>query len=117
MELSEKLRLLRYAHNYTREYVAYKLGISFKDYVQLESGENVLTLDQAKIVGELYQINVVDLAKDNDEGLHIEWQHLLNEPDFSIDNNRDDALNFIKTELASIKKMLYALVEKQDVSQ
>lgn len=117
MELSEKLRLLRYAHDYTREYVAYKLSISFKHYIQLESGEEILTLEQAKMIGELYQINTVDLLQKGDEGLNIEWEDMLEQDQHSLKENTYEAsMSYIRAELASIKDMLQVLVEKQDIS-
>jgi transcriptional regulator with XRE-family HTH domain len=116
MELSEKLRLLRYAHDYTREYVAYKLCVSFNHYVKLESGEEILTLDQAKLIGELYQINAADLVQDGDEELNIEWEHMLDVDQYSPKKDPHEAsMAYIKTELASIKEMLQILVEKQDI--
>lgn len=117
MELSEKLRLLRYAHDYTREYVAYKLCVSFKHYVQLELGQEVLTLDQAKLIGELYQINAVDLVQDGDEELNIEWEHMSEVDQYSQNKNdsHEASMAYIKAELASIKEMLQILVEKQDI--
>ncbi|HWV71004.1 MAG TPA: helix-turn-helix transcriptional regulator [Pseudosphingobacterium sp.] len=116
MELSEKLRLLRYAHDYTREYVAYKLCVSFNHYVKLESGEEILTLDQAKLIGELYQINAADLVQDDDEGLNFAWEDMLEVDQYSPNKDSHEAsMAYIKAELASIKEMLQILVEKQDI--
>lgn len=49
--------LLRLSHGYAEDHVSAHLNISKEDYTKLESGEKKLTADQAKSLGELYNLD------------------------------------------------------------
>lgn len=51
------LKLLRQQHGITQEVMSKKLGVSRPTYIQIERGEKELTLSQARIIAELFQLN------------------------------------------------------------
>lgn len=119
MDLSEKLRYLRYAHDYSKAYVAYKLGISTEDYTELEEGERSLSLSQIEMISALYYIDPSEIFERNEllERYH-QWEDLLEESDpvFHPDNCAE-SLIYLKAELGDIKEMLRTLVEKLDATE
>jgi transcriptional regulator with XRE-family HTH domain len=48
------MRFCRETNRYTVKTVATKLGVSVDDYIGIETGEILLTEEQAKILGKLY---------------------------------------------------------------
>jgi|GEM_PF-1179091 len=119
MELSEKLRFLRYSHDYSREYVAYRLGVSTEEYVLLEDGEYNLSIQQAEVVSALYTISTTELFGDDiPPEKYADWDNLLDKEnaDFSEINSCDESIAYLKAEISSIKEMLHVLVEKLGAS-
>ncbi len=47
------MRFCRETNRYTVKAVATKLGVSVDDYIGIETGEILLTEEQAKILGEI----------------------------------------------------------------
>jgi len=114
MDLPEKLKLLRYSFDYSKEYVAYRIKVRLIDYLEMEAGNRPLSLKQMKIISELYQLTVDELV-DDDEAT-ADWQHLLGmaEGGDDLGSSPKDTMAYLKEELASIKEMLHVLVDKLD---
>ena len=63
------MRFCRETHRYTVKTVATKLGISVDDYIGIETGEILLTEEQAKILGKLYNAHT---SYFNDEAIQLD---------------------------------------------
>ena len=66
-QLSSKIKLLREIHNYTQEYVADTLEISQNTYSLIEKGETKLTVDRLEKLAKLYNMDIVDLIRLNEQ--------------------------------------------------
>lgn len=66
-QLASKLKILREVHNYTQEYVADVLEISQNTYSLIEKGETKLTIDRLDSLAKLYNMDVVDLIRLNEQ--------------------------------------------------
>lgn len=66
-QLAGKLKLLREVHNYTQEYVASALDISQNTYSLIEKGETKITVDRLEKLAKLYQMDLVDLIRLNEQ--------------------------------------------------
>jgi len=115
MDLPEKLKLLRYSFDYSKEYVAYRIDARLADYLEMEAGDRPLSLKQMKIISELYQLTADELVEDQTD-VTADWQHLLdmNEEDDNLTSPSENTMAYLKEELASIKEMLHVLVDKLD---
>lgn len=112
MLLPDKLKLLRYAHDYSIAYLAYKLQIDTKEYADIEDGKSLLTLKQAKVIIELYAIDVADFIEETEES--YDWMNLLTERDLALVTSSpcEESIASLKAELASIKDTLSKVLEK-----
>jgi len=63
------MRFCRETNRYTVKTVAMKLGISVDDYIGIETGEILLTEEQAKILGKLYNAHT---SYFNDEAIQLD---------------------------------------------
>jgi len=63
------MRFCRETNRYTVKTVATKLGISVDDYIGIETGEILLTEEQAKILGKLYNART---SYFNDEAIQLD---------------------------------------------
>ena len=63
------MRFCRETNRYTVKTVATKLGISVDDYIGIETGEILLTEEQAKILGKLYNAHT---SYFNDEAIQLD---------------------------------------------
>ena len=63
------MRFCRETNRYTVKTVATKLGISVDDYIGIETGEILLTEEQAKILGKLYNTHP---SYFNDEAIQLD---------------------------------------------
>ncbi len=63
------MRFCRENNRYTVKTVATKLGISVEDYKGIETGEILLTEEQAKILGKLYNART---SYFNDEAIQLD---------------------------------------------
>jgi len=54
--VATKIRSLRHSKGYSQDYVAAKLNISQNTYSKIESGQTKLTVDRAKQIADLYEI-------------------------------------------------------------
>lgn len=64
--MNHSLFLLRKSHKLAKDQVAAQLNTTVDDYSKLETGENKLSLEQAKLLSELYNIDPKHLlANDN----------------------------------------------------
>ena len=63
------MRFCRETNRYTVKTVATKLGISVDDYIGIETGEILLTEEQAKILGKLYNAHS---SYFNDEAIQLD---------------------------------------------
>ena len=63
------MRFCRETNRYTVKTVATKLGISVDDYIGIETGEILLTEEQAKILGNLYNAHT---SYFNDEAIQLD---------------------------------------------
>lgn len=55
--MKTKQYFLRLSHGYAEEHVSAHLNISKEEYHRLEVGEKKLTPDQAKLLGDLYNLD------------------------------------------------------------
>lgn len=63
------MRFCRETNRYTVKTVATKLSISVDDYIGIETGEILLTEEQAKILGKLYNAHT---SYFNDEAIQLD---------------------------------------------
>jgi len=63
------MRFCRETNRYTVKTVATKLGVSVDDYIGIETGEILLTEEQAKILGKLYNART---SYFNDEAIQLD---------------------------------------------
>ena len=63
------MRFCRETNRYTVKTVATKLGINVDDYIGIETGEILLTEEQAKILGKLYNART---SYFNDEAIQLD---------------------------------------------
>ncbi len=63
------MRFCRETNRYTVKTVATKLGISVDDYIGIETGEILLTEEQANILGKLYNART---SYFNDEAIQLD---------------------------------------------
>ena len=63
------MRFCRETNRYTVKTVATKLGINVDDYIGIETGEILLTEEQAKILGKLYKAHT---SYFNDEAIQLD---------------------------------------------
>jgi transcriptional regulator with XRE-family HTH domain len=63
------MRFCRETNRYTVKTVATKLGVSVDDYIGIETGEILLTEEQAKILGKLYNAHT---SYFNDEAIQLD---------------------------------------------
>ena len=63
------MRFCRETNRYTIQTVAVKLSISVDDYIGIETGEILLTEEQAKILGKLYNART---SYFNDEAIQLD---------------------------------------------
>jgi hypothetical protein len=63
------MRFCRETNRYTIKAVAAKLSISIDDYIGIETGEILLTEEQAKILGKLYHAHA---SYFNDEAIQLD---------------------------------------------
>jgi transcriptional regulator with XRE-family HTH domain len=63
------MRFCRETNRYTVKTVAMKLGVSVDDYIEIETGEILLTEEQAKILGKLYNAHT---SYFNDEAIQLD---------------------------------------------
>lgn len=61
--MTANLKKLRRQHNISQEYLANKLGVSRPTYILIEKGEKELTVKQAKIISELFNIQTQPIPK------------------------------------------------------
>ncbi|OJV52816.1 MAG: hypothetical protein BGO31_03400 [Bacteroidetes bacterium 43-16] len=66
-KLGNKLKILREVHNYTQEYVANVLDVAPSTYFLMEKGQAQLTIDRIEKLASLYNMDLVDLLKLNDQ--------------------------------------------------
>ena len=57
MDIGIKLKKLREQHGYSQEYVANELGVSQSTYFKLEAEQIRLTVERAKQLSKLYEID------------------------------------------------------------
>lgn len=62
MEYLRIIKGLREDHDYTQEYVASKLGISQRAYARYESGDRKISLEMARILAKLYEVDMNELC-------------------------------------------------------
>ena len=134
MDNGTKLKLLREHHGYSQEYVANELNISQSTYFKTESGQTKLTVERAKQLAKLYNINpeyflssestCIHLGKDNsfgpiqnntnnyydDENKGL-YEKLLDEKDRRL-FERDLHIQELTAELKEVKKQLNKLMDK-----
>ena len=63
------MRFCRETNRYTVKTVATKLDVSIDDYIGIETGEILLTEEQAKILGKLYNAHT---SYFNDEAIQLD---------------------------------------------
>jgi len=85
------MRFCRETNRYTVKTVAMKLGISLDDYIGIETGEILLTEEQAKILGKLYNART---SYFNDEAIQLD---LL--------RTKIEIIKALKTKISSLERL------------
>ncbi len=123
MDSLEKLKFLRFSHDFSLSYVAHRLNMSKEEYKNIEQGEGSLTLKDAEILSKLYEIHPLELFEEealkealeekgdsNDVILYRETYDLAEYT--TISQEKLVTMNTLQEELWEIKAMLRALTEK-----
>lgn len=71
MKAFEKIRLIRELKKWSQEQMAEKLNISANGYAKIERGETKLTLPRLQQISEIFEINLDDLIKEDEQGFVI----------------------------------------------
>lgn len=66
-QIARNIRILREMFNYTQEHVADKLNMSQNAYSMLETGETRMTVDRLGQLAELYQVDMADILRMNEQ--------------------------------------------------
>lgn len=61
MQLNEKIKILREAHQWSQEEMANKMNMSVSGYAKIERGESSLNLHKLEKVAEIFNINMLEL--------------------------------------------------------
>ncbi|KAA5537048.1 helix-turn-helix transcriptional regulator [Taibaiella lutea] len=110
MDISEKLKILREAHNYTQQYVADVLEISPNTYSLMERNSEGIKIDRLRRLADLYKLSLVDLISLSDH-------HFFGTVTNSAVHNVSDAItinNGIAEEERKIYKETIARLEEQN---
>lgn len=126
MDVTKILRNIRDKYGYSQEYMARELHISPSTYCKIEGGEIHLSVERAKQLAKLYQIEpscfldngegmVSNAADHKSEGQTVPdpWQ---SEKEF-YDNlvaEKDRRINYLQTELSVYRKRLLDLISQVD---
>jgi transcriptional regulator with XRE-family HTH domain len=70
--LADFIRTLRKKRDLTQEYIADKLGLTRQTYSQIEHGDRELTISEAKILADVFDISLQDLLDERDRPLIVE---------------------------------------------
>lgn len=123
---TEKLRKLRDGNGFSQEYVAAKLGIGQNTYSKLESGQSPLTIDRAKKLAEIYEIDP-EFFFDEDDASIVNYNHgndykFIIKPETymesqkelfeSIIKDKDEQIRYLRTELEKTRKQLNEIIVK-----
>jgi transcriptional regulator with XRE-family HTH domain len=115
-----KIRKLRDNLGYSQEYVAAKLGIAQNTYSKIETGQSPLTIERAKKLAELFEVEPDFFFSDQEIGVvnHNNGNDykLIFNPETYIDNqkelleliikDKDDQIAYLKEELEKTRKQL-----------
>lgn len=65
MTLEKKIKFIREFRNYSQEYMAFRLGISQNAYSRIELGKSKLTVEKAKLIAEIFNLDLSELLNEN----------------------------------------------------
>lgn len=71
MKTFEKIRLMRELKKWSQEQMAEKLEMSANGYAKVERGETKLTLPRLQKIADIFEMDVQDLAQENEQGFVI----------------------------------------------
>lgn len=112
------IRLLREKQNWTQEQMAEKLNMSKNGYAKLERGESRLTVEHLQKIAKAFNIDIVELLKENrDFSLIIGNSHgnYANHCYINMENQEIEKLQLIiqhKDEIIAQKDKEIHLLEK-----
>lgn len=122
MEVGSKLKKLRDQNGFSQEYVANELGISQSTYFKLESQQIRLTVERAKQLAKLYEIDTEYFYSNESAVVHNNYSSgsYSNSNNGTIDkyennNISKEVLELLKEELIQAKeerKLFSLLIEK-----
>lgn len=121
-----KIRKLRDNLGYSQEYVATKLGIAQNTYSKIETGQSPLTIDRAKKLAELFEVEPDFFFSDQDMGVvnHNNGNdyRLIFNPETYVESQReifdlliedkDNQISYLKEEIVRLREQLNTLFEK-----
>lgn len=65
MTLEKRIKFIREFRNYSQEYMAFRLGISQNAYSRIELGKSKLTVEKAKLIAEIFDLDLSELLNEN----------------------------------------------------
>lgn len=120
---TQKIRKLRDSLGYSQEFVAAKMGIAQNTYSKIESGQSPLTIERAKKLGEIFDVEP-DFFFSDDSGIvnhnhGNDYKFIIN-PETYIENQKelfemlikekDEQILYLKTELERVKSQLDGII-------
>ncbi len=69
--LYQKIKELREQNKFSQEYLAEKLGVSRPTYMQIEKGERELTISEARILAEIFDMSLENFLADREDVMSI----------------------------------------------
>jgi len=76
-EIGKVLRACRITHDFTQEYVAFKLGITAASYANIERGRVELTISKLYLLASLFGLQTHQIVALAEETLHHREYHFL----------------------------------------
>lgn len=121
---TQKIRKLRDSLGYSQEFVAAKMGIAQNTYSKIESGQSPLTVERAKKLAELFDVEFDFFYSDTDSGVvnnnhGNDYKFIIN-PETYIENQKelfemllrekDEQILYLKSELERVKSQLDGII-------
>ena len=69
MNVNEKIRTIRETRNWSQEDMAEKMNMSKNGYAKIERGETNLNLHKLEQIANIFNINVLELIKNDDKNV------------------------------------------------
>ncbi|MEA3344575.1 MAG: DUF4065 domain-containing protein [Patescibacteria group bacterium] len=107
-DLSKKIKRLRNENNFSQEYIALKLGMSRPTYIQTEQGKRELTITEAKILAEIFNISFKNFLI----GKTLKHKVFIEKKDKATKKSEDFEIRVRKKDLEKFKQVLLYILGK-----